>query len=846
MDNQLRARLDRVIKEYSYISISEKYLNEIIDYGIKSLNSGSRYDDVESQLVEQLTIIFNDYIRKKIDEDDYSKLVDAFIKKKKINNINDLYKLTELFASVNRNLDIEICEGLIESNEKIKTIVSSFVKKNEAKIKKGEFDNENIFIETYCINNKIEINDEEEDLSDVVIGDESIINDSVKQYLREIGRIKLLTKAEEIEYFKRLSNGEFDVKKDILEANLRLVVSIAKKYTKNGIDFLDLIQEGNIGLMKAIDKFDYTNGYKFSTYATRWIKQAIWRYVGDHSRTIRLPIHINEKLYKVKKIQRQILEKTGKEATIKELAKQTGFSMSKVKELLDLKECTSLDAKIKSKNESTLGDFVPSESEGIEELAIDKTLKENLEDILNELDEREKNVIILRFGLNGDDPQTLQQVGNVYNITRERIRRIEQKTLEKLKRKKKIKELSEYIGISPSSLTSAYCEANGEQTEEYNTIQKNVQIEEKSMMKDDNNTTIYQKDMPLDINGGVHLIGEGNNRRYESKKQKLNDRQNICYTNQNTKRKGDDGKMKEEKKPKTEEKNSKKCIYYRWFSEYSEEEIDKMIEKLPEKDLKILHKRYGGNLKNPISQKIDKKEAVFLSTTVRRHMQTLLEGNKIVTSRKTNNIYEYFSEYKKEEIDRMVEKLPEKYLEILHKKYGEDLKGSPTQKLTRNESAMFYQSMRRKMISLLKEDGKAGNNEIIDEKKKTPPQNNDVQGEAERAIKPIDNIEKEDVISILEIFQKKEFIELTKELPIKEAVIVSLKLGYVDGKYFTTSSISNFFNITEQEVIDVTRDGLEIFKAKFNEMVDQAIEFKSPNVENNKQKLFIRDEKNRK
>ena len=459
MEDQLREKLDKVIKEYSYIKVSDEYLNKMIGDGVKKINAGSRYNIVEAQLVEQLTTVFNDYIRKKIDEDDYSKLVDAFVKKKKIDNINDLYKLTELFASADRNLDIEICEGLIESNKTINNIVSSFVTENERKINNGEFDNNNIFIETYCIHNKIEMGDEIEDLDEDNLEETSSEEDSATltlfgQYNKEISKTRLLTKEEEIDYFKRLSNGEVEVKNDILKANLRLVVPIAKKYIGNNVDFMDLIQEGNIGLMTAINKFDYTKGYKFSTYATHWIKQAIGRYVGDHSRTIRLPIHINEKLYKVRKIQRQILEKTGKEATINELSKQTGFSISKVKELLDLKECTSLDKKINDEEEKTLIDFVFSEDEEPEEVAVNKMLKKYVKDILNELEEKERNIIILRFGLNGDAPQSLRQVGNVFHMTGERIRQIQLKALEKIWIKSKEKHLFEYIDIENSEINN--------------------------------------------------------------------------------------------------------------------------------------------------------------------------------------------------------------------------------------------------------------------------------------------------------------------------------------------------------------------------------------------------------
>ena len=773
MEDQLREKLDKVIKEYSYIKVSDEYLNKMIGDGVKKINAGSRYDIVEVQLVEQLTIVFNDYIRKKIDEDDYSKLVDAFVKKKKIDNINDLYKLTELFASADRNLDIEICEGLIESNKTINNIVSSFVTENERKINNGEFDNNNIFIETYCIHNKIEMGDEIEDLDEDNLEETSSEEDSATltlfgQYNKEISKTRLLTKEEEIDYFKRLSNGEVEVKNDILKANLRLVVPIAKKYIGNNVDFMDLIQEGNIGLMTAINKFDYTKGYKFSTYATHWIKQAIGRYVGDHSRTIRLPIHINEKLYKVRKIQRQILEKTGKEATINELSKQTGFSISKVKELLDLKECTSLDKKINDEEEKTLIDFVFSEDEEPEEVAVNKMLKKYVKDILNELEEKERNIIILRFGLNGDAPQSLRQVGNVFHMTGERIRQIQLKALEKIWIKSKEKHLFEYIDIENSEI---------------------------------NNNKILSK------------------------------------------------------KPK--------CIYYKWFKEYAKEEVDKAIEKLPKKDLEILHKRYGKDLRNPsLKNEITEKESRRFYTTIRKHIGELLESSKTPsddsqieeigvannqdsTSKPKCIYYKWFNEYNKEEVDKAIGNLPEKYLKIVHKRYGEDLENPTPQKLTTNETAKFHQSIRKNIASLLPDgNNKDSNNEVVKEEYHQNTNNQEASLEQKESVEVKNYITEEDIANTLKIFEKEEFIELTKELPMKDSIIISLKLGYVDGKQFTTSAISSFFNITEQEVIDATRSGLELFKSKFNEIVDQSIVTKSTNVENNKQKSFTWGGKN--
>ena len=866
MEDQLREKLDKVIKEYSYIKVSDEYLNKMIGAGVKKINAGSRYDIVEVQLVEQLTIVFNDYIRKKIDEDDYSKLVDAFVKKKKIDNINDLYKLTELFASADRNLDIEICEGLIESNKTINNIVSSFVTENERKINNGEFDNNNIFIETYCIHNKIEMGDEIEDLDEDNLEETSSEEDSATltlfgQYNKEISKTRLLTKEEEIDYFKRLSNGEVEVKNDILKANLRLVVPIAKKYIGNNVDFMDLIQEGNIGLMTAINKFDYTKGYKFSTYATHWIKQAIGRYVGDHSRTIRLPIHINEKLYKVRKIQRQILEKTGKEATINELSKQTGFSISKVKELLDLKECTSLDKKINDEEEKTLIDFVFSEDEEPEEVAVNKMLKKYVKDILNELEEKERNIIILRFGLNGDAPQSLRQVGNVFHMTGERIRQIQLKALEKIWIKSKEKHLFEYIDIENSEINNNKILSKKPKCIYYKWFKEYAKEEvdkaiEKLPKKD---LEILHKRYGDDLeNPSLNEITKKESRRFYT-----TIRKHIGELLESSKTPSDDSQIEEIGVANNQDSTSKpKCIYYKWFNEYNKEEVDKAIEKLPKKDLEILHKRYGDDLENPSLNEITKKESRRFYTTIRKHIGELLESSKTPsddsqieeigvannqdsTSKPKCIYYKWFNEYNKEEVDKAIGNLPEKYLKIVHKRYGEDLENPTPQKLTTNETAKFHQSIRKNIASLLLDgNNKDSNNEVVKEEYHQNTNNQEASLEQKESVEVKNYITEEDIANTLKIFEKEEFIELTKELPMKDSIIISLKLGYVDGKQFTTSAISSFFNITEQEVIDATRSGLELFKSKFNEIVDQSIVTKSTNVENNKQKSFTWGGKN--
>jgi len=260
-------------------------------------------------------------------------------------------------------------------------------------------------------------------------------NDPVRMYLKEIGKVRLLTAFEEVHLAKKIEAGDMKAKRMLVEANLRLVVSIAKKYVGRGMLFLDLIQEGNLGLIRAVEKFDYKKGYKFSTYATWWIRQAITRAIADQARTIRIPVHMVETINKLIRTQRQLLQKFGREPTPEEIARKMKFSAEKVREVMKIsQEPVSLETPIGEEEDSHLGDFIEdSEVETPSDAASFTMLQEQLQEILNTLNDRERKVIQLRFGLQDGHPRTLEEVGREFGVTRERIRQIESKTLGKLR-----------------------------------------------------------------------------------------------------------------------------------------------------------------------------------------------------------------------------------------------------------------------------------------------------------------------------------------------------------------------------------------------------------------------------
>jgi RNA polymerase primary sigma factor len=271
-------------------------------------------------------------------------------------------------------------------------------------------------------------------------------DDAVKMYLKEIGKINLLTKNDEQEIAKKMGEGCLQSKEDLTTANLRLVVSIAKKYTGRGILFLDLIQEGNIGLIRAVEKFDYTKGYKFSTYATWWIRQAITRAIADQSRTIRIPVHMVETINKIRKISRQLHQELCRKPSDLEISKEAGITEDKVKDIIRISQMPlSLEMPI-GDDIGHLGDFVEDQHQYEPEKAlIQDSLKSTLQSVLMELNDREGHVLKMRFGLDDGVPKTLEEVGKVYSVTRERIRQIEAKALEKLRHPLRAKKLEEFI-----------------------------------------------------------------------------------------------------------------------------------------------------------------------------------------------------------------------------------------------------------------------------------------------------------------------------------------------------------------------------------------------------------------
>ena len=356
-------------------------------------------------------------------------------------NINELIESGKAKGSLSNN---EIMEALEEYDFELDQIerIYNQIESNGIEIT-GYLDTP----EFEEIEHEVERYESAEDMEQMLAQDGLAIDDPVRMYLKEIGKVPLLESEKEYELAERMAAGDEKAKQELVEANLRLVVSIAKRYVGKGMFFLDLIQEGNLGLMKAVEKFDHKKGYKFSTYATWWIRQAITRSIADQARTIRIPVHMVETIHKVSRVSRQLLQENGREATAEEIAEAMGTSADKVREILKIaQDPVSLETPIGEEEDSHLGDFIPDEdSPAPAEAASYTLLREQLAEVLRTLSPREEQVLKLRFGLEDGRTRTLEEVGQVFNITRERIRQIEAKALRKLRHPSRSKRLRDYL-----------------------------------------------------------------------------------------------------------------------------------------------------------------------------------------------------------------------------------------------------------------------------------------------------------------------------------------------------------------------------------------------------------------
>ena len=677
--------------KYNYINLPQSiYLSKL-----KEIEDTMDFSDGKIDVESMIKNCSKRYIVDTLEKENQAiKVVSNFIKKnikpqnKYQDNIISFEKIVNFFHDFNCFPPPNLLIELIDKNDTLNKILQDVVENNLEILQKYDIDSKfsddisKNFIELYCLKNNIEIKKDddiqEEDYTEFItdITNTVYTDDSVKMYLQEIHK-PILTKEQEKSLALRIRNGDEKAKELFIERNLRLVIKVARKYTGHGISFLDLIQEGNLGLIKAVDKFDVTKGYKFSTYATCWIRQSIQRSLGDKSRNIRLPVHLYEKVKKYELLKKELSLKFNREPTFEELSKKMRVSIDTIYKYERLEHDTISLNMIVGDEDSELEDFISLSTESIDNQFIEENLKDVIENLLknSNLTTKEIDILKLRFGIGTNDPKTLEETGKIYGVSRERIRQIQEKALKKIRRSYNVKELAIYMDNPKEA-------------------QKNI----------DRYRLKYQQ--------------------HSLQKIKLKDRK--------------ESELKMEMQEKTKRKS--KDNLYEYFSDYSKPEVSKVISRLDEDELELLHKRYGDNLLEPVKNDIDADEKEVIISNIIPRIQRMLEGKKV--RRRKNN---------------------------------------------------------------------------------QKPQSTIVEEKTEETVQPQNSLNKEDYKQILGIFHNPEFLEMTKKKPLDECLIMSLKLGYFQEKCFSTDAIADFLDVDKEYVINVTKQGLNSYKEKLNQMIDEAI-----------------------
>lgn len=691
LESLLNPFIEKERLKYNYINLPQSiYLSEL-----KEIEDTMDFSDGEIDIESMIKNCSKRYIADMLEEEKkFPKIVNNFIKKnikpqnKYQDNIISFEKIVNFFHDFDCFPPPNLLIELIDKNDTLNKILQDVVENNLEILQKYGIDSKfsddisKSFIELYCLKNNIEIKKEddiqEEDYTEFItdITNTVYTDDSVKMYLQEIHK-PILTKEQEKSLALRIRNGDEKAKELFIERNLRLVIKVARKYTGHGISFLDLIQEGNLGLIKAVDKFDVTKGYKFSTYATCWIRQSIQRSLGDKSRNIRLPVHLYEKVKKYELLKKELSLKFNREPTFEELSKKMRVSIDTIYKYERLEHDTISLNMIVGDEDSELEDFISLSTESIDNQFIEENLKDVIENLLknSNLTTKEIDILKLRFGIGTNDPKTLEETGKIYGVSRERIRQIQEKALKKIRRSYNVKELAIYMDNPKEA-------------------QKNI----------DRYRLKYQQ--------------------HSLQKIKLKDRK--------------ESELKMEMQEKTKRKS--KDNLYEYFSDYSKPEVSKVISRLDEDELELLHKRYGDNLLEPVKNDIDADEKKVIISNIIPRIQRMLEGKKV--RRRKNN---------------------------------------------------------------------------------QKPQSTIVEEKTEETVQPQNSLNKEDYKQILGIFHNPEFLEMTKKKPLDECLIMSLKLGYFQEKCFSTDAIADFLDVDKEYVINITKQGLNSYKEKLNQMIDEAI-----------------------
>lgn len=912
IQNSLSSLFNKLYKKYHFIGISPKEFEDIVT--IEIITSQDTYKGQEpypnyiSTMIEQkMTELL---IEKLQNPEETFRIVQSLIDEtREINLSKTIASIQNRLENTNFTSSPDMIIRLLKENKHFEKMVKKYVQEKLEKIKKGQLytlteDNFLLsIVEIYCEINEIEI-EEEEDL-ELKEEDSEYTSDIVQMYLREIGQYPLLKPEEEVELAYRIREGDELAKEEFINRNLRLVVSIAKRYKNRGLLFMDLIQEGNLGLMTAVDKFDVTRGFRFSTYATSWVRQKITRAIADKGRNIRIPVHAYDKIYLMQKTIERLREENGEEPTIDEIAESLGMPVDKTQQLYQIQlDTISINKTVGNEEDTELGEFIPAGTATPEEEVLDNSLPEEVQQLLDDcnLSTREKHVLILRYGLNGDDSKTLEEIGAIYHITRERIRQIESKALKKIRRSKYVKKFAEYMENPDKALEAIEnyrnlyrknANSNKSFLREYGTNAK-PEKKEKKMKKLKPIYEVLYEYTKEQIDG---VINELSDEEKEIIRQRYGeDLEHPVYTKMDPVAKDRfyneilpkiKKRLKELYAEKPKKKGKKVKSIYELFSDYTKEQVDEMISRLDDEDVKLLHLRYGRDLEHPQSMEMSKEDRQRFYSQLVRKMTAILKkiaGEK--KGKKIKTIYEYLKEYTKEQIDIVISGLNPEDKELLRLRYGDDLEHPVATQMSEEQKVRFYSTLIPKMRRLLskmvrQEEDAAPKKEVkkaqqpaerrdqleveenhsqqenqilpthpkknvaettpIWHNPKTPIEKPVIDTALPQESKPVtppvermeegtlpkphqtEAITKEDCEKMLELLRSSTFEKMLQKLSPEDAVIISLRLGYVRGKYFSTEAIASFLDLEVDDVRESISKVILLYKDSMDLFLDKIL-----------------------
>ena len=861
-----------VYEEYAYLKLSKKQFTklvlETIDKTKKAYNDDIAYKNyLENALHNEM----NNQVRKKLKTSDTISLIDNFINEnisQSTKPLECLKTIATFLSTYNYEPDIDTLINILNKNAFLTSILKTIVNENMEGFKESSI-TETVtdelvysFIKTYCMLNNIDgeyngFQDEtgsEELIDELDDSMETILDNSVKMYLKEIGKIPLLTISEEKELAKLVANGDKKAKDKLIESNLRLVVSIAKHYLNKGLSFLDLIEEGNIGLMKAADLYDYDKGYKFSTYATWWIRQAITRALADQARTIRVPAHMVEIINKMACIERQLTLKLNREPSIEELAKSMQISIDELKKIKNTTNVTtSLNEIVGDKDNTEIGDFVKSKDKRPDEIALTNVMQEEVRNMLAKsvLKPKEQEILRLRFGIGYDRSYMLEEIAPKFSCTRENIRRIETRALKKLARSKEIKKYINYIDNKEQALQNLDCikkEFYSNRNKKIRVTSPNIKESEEEYMK--NQPTIYKIFYNYPKEKVEWALLKLTAEEYELMRLRYGDELNKPVSLVQLRSSINDYYQKLENKINEIMLENKVSKTSSTFNGYPKEIISRNLTK---EELLFIKLKYGEDLDSDKPLKLSESEIKSFFDIIIRKMRKLLK-NKILAPK---NIYQCLKQYPKEDINKILIGLTEEEQAIVKLSFEND-NIKIERKLTVDEEEYFNKILLPNIKKLLEQEQlkKGCVNKMSVENKSVNKQEQNKREIKKRGKKP------KSIYELFNAFSKEQIDEAINILTLKEQEVVKSrekKIKNQDSNYqpemTSSKNESNSFYYICQKI----RKNLdELEKNKSNETKQNI--FKDPNnscmikkegiivrkIKNNAPPLFKKEENSEK